>query len=222
MVFVLTIDQRDSRHRADAVDDALARLEALPTRLGFERTVGDELQGLLDDPVSVVHAILTLMQTPGWHLGIGAGPVEQPLPDSVRSGRGPAFLAARAAVDRAKRRRSQVEVIARSATTATTPATTTATARDATAGCQLLVDLLQRRSDAGREAVEAARSGYTHAEIAARLGITRQAVSQRLRAARWPLEQASIPMLGHLLDRADSATRSAMVRPAAARSTAEV
>ena len=63
MPYVLTVDQRDSRNTADAVDQGLTALAGVPTVLPFRRTVGDEFQGLLDDPLSVLAAILTLMRT---------------------------------------------------------------------------------------------------------------------------------------------------------------
>ena len=48
-VVVLTVDQDGSRRATDQVPTALAALATVPARLAFERTVGDELQGLLDE-----------------------------------------------------------------------------------------------------------------------------------------------------------------------------
>ena len=39
--------------------------------------------------------------------------------------------------------------------------------------------------------------------MSAALGISRQAVGQRLQAAQWSVEEAAIPTLGRLLARAD-------------------
>ncbi len=58
MAYVMTVDQRRSSRSPDLVEQALAQLAAVPTILPFERTAGDELQGVLADPVSVVDAIL--------------------------------------------------------------------------------------------------------------------------------------------------------------------
>ncbi len=91
MPFVLTIDQRGSSTTTDLVDHMLARLTRIHTRLPFERTAGDEFQGLLEDPVSVVDAILDLVRDGNWHIGLGAGPVAEPLPSSTRAARGSAF-----------------------------------------------------------------------------------------------------------------------------------
>ncbi|MGW6229337.1 hypothetical protein ACWFQT_19715, partial [Cellulosimicrobium cellulans] len=60
-MFVLTVDQRGSTGHRDRVPEVLARLEGLlADRPGlvvpFDRTVGDEVQGVLDDPATVVDA----------------------------------------------------------------------------------------------------------------------------------------------------------------------
>lgn len=211
MPFVLTIDQRDSRHAEDAVADALVSLGAStgvgPTPLHvlarFERTVGDELQGAVGDGLSVVQCILTLMDLSQWHIGIGVGALPDPLPPSVRSARGPTFWAARSAVDQAKRHDTVIVVAAADGPGATDGPAATARAADATGTAQLLIDLVTRRSPSGREAVRLARSGLNQAEVADRLQVTRQAVGQRLAAARWPLEQRAVPVLARLLDRVD-------------------
>ncbi|MGI8768888.1 MAG: hypothetical protein ACR2I1_07250 [Propionibacteriaceae bacterium] len=211
MVYVLTVDQRNSRHRIDAVEGALVRLTGIEAIRVFERTVGDEFQGVLAQPVSVIQAMLILMDSSrgspksDWHLGIGVGAVETPMPASVRSARGPAFVAARTAVERAKRRGSGVEV-------ATDP--DSRPAHDAGTGCQLLLDLIQRRTDAGREAVALVRAGLTQQRAADRLGVSRQAVGQRLASARWPLEQSAVEMLAFLLERTDLLERTGQAAPA--------
>ena len=102
---VVTADQRNSRRSSDHVPDALTALQAVVGdrfALGFERTAGDELQGLTRDPGAVVDAVLTLTEQPFWHVGIGIGEIEQPLPASTREARGPAYVAARAAVEQAR------------------------------------------------------------------------------------------------------------------------
>jgi hypothetical protein len=200
MVFVLTVDQRGSRSASDEVDHGIAQLAELPTLLPFRRTVGDEFQGLLDDPVSVLAAILTLMRTSSWHVGLGIGPVDQPLPrdgDATRA-RGAAFLAAREAVEQAKSDPHHLAVVARGATDE---------AFDVKAVLDLLDTVRQGRTEAGWEVVELARSGLTQAASADRLAISRQAVQQRLRAAGWSVEEAVRPTLVRLLARADGAAR---------------
>jgi hypothetical protein len=195
-MFVLTVDQLGSRERSDLVEPTLHGLRAVPTRLPFTRTVGDEFQGALEDPVSVVDVILTLMRGAQWHIGLGIGTVDEPLPDDPRSARGPAFLAARSAVDRAKREPTHVCVVAEE------PAAVEA--EDAEVVLQLVAALRLRRSDQGWEAADLMSATGSRTEVAARLGVTRQAVGQRLQAASWTVEQRALPTLARLLGRADA------------------
>ena len=51
-VAVLTVDQRNSRTSDDRVPATLAALARLPTLRPFQRTAGDEFQGVLDDPAA--------------------------------------------------------------------------------------------------------------------------------------------------------------------------
>src|SRR3712207_2737912 len=189
-MFVLTVDQRQSRSQADRVDHALAALGGVATRLPFTRTVGDEFQGALENPLSVVDAILILVRSPQWHVGLGIGPVQQPLPDDVRSARGPAFVAARTAVDRAKHEPTHLCV---------ETAADGVDRQDAEAVLQLLATLLGRRTQEGWQAVDLVQSTGSRTAAAARLGISRQAVGQRLQAAGWTAEQRVVPTLGRLL-----------------------
>lgn len=98
----MTIDQRGSRGRADAVPELLDILRRVETERSFERTIGDEVQGVLDSSEQVTLAARLLAAQTGWHIGIGIGAVETPLPASTSEGRGEAFYAARRAVEAAK------------------------------------------------------------------------------------------------------------------------
>jgi len=196
MPFVLTADQIGSRDQGDRVDEALAALDGLPARLPFTRTVGDELQGLLVDPVSVVDAILILMRNEQWHIGLGIGPVEEPLPDAAPAARGPAFLRARAAVERAKTDASHLAVDA--------AADPEQFAADVEAALRLLAAVHRHRSEPGWEAIDQVSRGRTQQQAATALDITRQAVGQRLRAEDWKVETEAIPMIVRLLQRAEA------------------
>jgi hypothetical protein len=189
MRIVLTVDQRSSRRSADRVADILARLAATPVVRGFERTAGDEFQGVLDDPAVAVDVALGLVRDGGWSVGIGVGPVEEPLPASTRAGRGEAFTLARAAVDAAKKRPQRVAV----------RGSDTDAADDAQALLTLLAVVVQRRSKAAWAALEAVEEGSTITAAAARLGITRQAVGQRLAAGLWEAEREARPVAARLL-----------------------
>lgn len=197
MPYVLTVDQIDSRHREDLVTQTIASLAHLDTVADFTRTVGDEFQAVLDDAVSVVAVILDLMRTHRWHVGLGVGPVESPLPRDPRSGRGPAFLAARTAVDQAKHAPHHAVIVAAE------PGAEEG--HDAQVVLTLLATVRERRSASGWEAIDLIAAGASAAEVADRLGVSRQAVGQRLQAAQWTLEQDSAPVLARLLARAERA-----------------
>ncbi len=193
-MFVVTIDQQGSRHAPDRVPALIAGLPAVPGVLrGPERTVGDEVQAVLDDPDGVVQLTLHLLRLGEWSVGIGAGPVDEPLPASTREGRGEAFVLARTAVDAAKSRQRPVPLAVRGADPVA--------AADAEAVLTLLGAVLARRTPAGWRAVdESGRTGDRSQDaVAARLGITQQAVSERLRTALWAEEVAVRPAAARLL-----------------------
>jgi hypothetical protein len=193
--FVLTVDQVESRETGDAVDVAIDELTGVAAVLPFTRTVGDEFQGLLDDPTSVVDAILLLMRHERWHIGLGIGSVEEPLPTDSRAARGPAFLCARTAVEAAKTQPSHLAVVA--------ARQSDSEAYDVEAVWRLTAALRSRRSPSGWQAVDLMLAGRTQSEVARELRISRQAVGQRLQAAHWDLEAAIRPTLARLLTRAD-------------------
>ena len=176
-VVVLTVDQDGSRERPDQVPAALERARRpSPARLAFERTVGDEFQGVLDDPAALVVALERLLRAGAWNIGIGIGAVETPLPDQARAGRGPAYLAAREAVTAAKSspwRRAA----------AAGPDRARRRPRPRVGG--LAVGGAARRGvrTAGWEVADLVDQGLTYDETASRLGITQSAVSQRAAAA---------------------------------------
>ncbi|WP_182111181.1 SatD family protein [Actinotalea sp. JY-7876] len=205
-MFVVTIDQIGSRVVGDRVDGLLVMLDTLAegsTQVrrsivrAFDRTVGDEVQGALDDPVAVVDLALTVLRTGRWSIGIGAGEVATPLPASVRAAQGPAFVAAREAVEAAKSRARAVPLAVRGRDDEA--------AADAEAVLALVGAVRDRRSDAGWQAVDAlaARPWATQEEVAAALGVSQQAVSQRLRTALWGEELAARAAAARLLARAE-------------------
>ena len=182
----MTIDQRRSQSGTDAVPAAEKLLAGSTPVRAFERTAGDEIQGLLDDPATVVDLSLTLARTRTWSIGIGIGEVETPLADSVRANRGEAFVAARRAVERAKSSPVRMAIEGRAAEHAET-------------ALLLLLAIVERRSDAGWEAVDAMTTSTTQAEAAAQIGISPQAMNRRLRVAGYVEEQRGRVLAVHLL-----------------------
>ncbi|HZC25952.1 MAG TPA: SatD family protein [Actinopolymorphaceae bacterium] len=197
-MLVMTIDQQGSRRQSDRVDDLLHWLHAQPAarRLvrRFERTAGDEVQGLLDNPGDVVDLTLGVIRTGRWYVGIGIGSVRRPTPSSVRAASGPAFLNARHAVERAKIAPAHVAVLGPERESA----------ENTEALLALLAAVVQRRSHQGWEVVDLMAEDLTQKEIAERLKISPQAVSQRLRAALWNEERRVRPVAARLLAEADA------------------
>ncbi|MFD1721561.1 DNA-binding protein [Amnibacterium endophyticum] len=197
-MFVLTVDQVGSQQDVDrvgALEDDAERWRAAGAVLGPDRTAGDEFQLVLPEAEAALQAVLELTRDAGWSVGVGVGGVAEPLPASTREARGPAFVAARAAVEAAKRAQHRVDVRADDETAA----------GDATALLQLLLDVRARRSEEGWAVADRLRAGLTQAQIADEEGVTPQAVSQRARAAGIRLEEAAVPALARLLARLDGA-----------------
>jgi hypothetical protein len=206
MPYVMTIDQRGSRVHGDRVEPFLGQLATIlndlragrpdPSRSslvrGFERTVGDEVQAVLDDERLVVDLALAVARDGGWSVGIGAGPVDLPLPESSRAGSGTAFVLARTAVEAAKSRSRSVSLAVRGIDDGA--------GRDCEAVLVLAAAAAARRSRAGWEVVDALTGTDARQEdVAERLGISQQAVSQRLRAALWAEEAAARGAAARLL-----------------------
>ncbi|MDO4919741.1 winged helix-turn-helix domain-containing protein [Kocuria sp.] len=195
-MFALTIDRRGSQRHARDLDmraerENLRRTLPRPV-LDWDISAGDELQALYDDPASACRALFALADSGEWHVGMGIGDVDRPLAQAVRESTGPAFVAARQAVEAAKERE--------------TPALCgTAWAQRAEAVLTLVCAVRSRRSGPGREAAALADAGLTQREMAEHLGITQSSVSRRLGAALWQQEQAARASVTALLALADAA-----------------
>lgn len=209
-MYVLTVDQRGSTRHGDRVAQVLALIdEAVRGRDGvvraFGRTVGDEVQGILDDAAVVVDIVLMLLRDEGWSVGLGIGPVVEPLPVESREASGDAFVRARAAVDRAKSRPRGMSVAV--------DADDGVRAGEIEALLRLLGAVRSRRTSAGWEITDTlsslAAEGKPAAQkdAAAALGISAQAASQRVRTALWHEEQAALPLVVRLLTAVDDETR---------------
>ncbi|RAN75902.1 hypothetical protein B5P43_24895 [Bacillus sp. SRB_336] len=214
-MFVMTIDQRGSRKGADLVPELLAGLRDIPVVLPFERSVGDEIQSVLDDPGSVVEAAMRALRTGHWYVGIGIGPVDFPLPASPREGSGSAFILARHAVDRAKKAgervplsvRAEEAVELRGAGTARTYPVGLRGGHAAAAEAVLVLvgGLVRRRTLAEWRVLDAlnqADSGR-QIDVAKALDISPQAVSKAILRSGWQEEQGGRAAAELLLAHAD-------------------
>ncbi|MGH3434522.1 MAG: hypothetical protein ACRDQB_16980 [Thermocrispum sp.] len=193
-VYVLTVDQRASRSTDDLVPDLLERLNRRPRGAGllrrFERTAGDEVQGVLSSAEAVVEVVADLMRPAAWSIGVGMGAIAEPMPRSTRAGRGSAFVNARAAVDRAKSGPHLVNVVGDDDHRAEQGETV----------LWLLALLLKRRTEGGWEVADLVTAGLPRSEIAERLGISASAVSQRIQVAALAEERRARRLAVQLLD----------------------
>lgn len=171
-VIVVTVDQRASRSAPDLVPEGIAALADIDLLRAFERTAGDEFQGVLDAPEALSPVLETLLRDDAWNIGLGVGPVDLPLPDHARAGRGPAYVHARDAVTAAKGSPWHLRV-----------AGETDTARDLESVLWLWAALLDRRTEKGWEVTDLVDTGLSYDEAGRRLGISQSAVSQRAQAA---------------------------------------
>ena len=194
-MFVITADQVNSRERPDAVEETITALSsALGERLTLppDRSAGDEVQLLTEDGSTALDAILRLTRTRGWSVGLGIGGVRRPLGTSIRESTGEAFIAARAAVARAKNKATRF-ALERDGVGEVT--------KDTEALIDLLLLLRGRRSEEGWQLYDLRMSAMTQAEAAKRLGISPQAASDRAQAAELKAEFAVTEGLARLLQR---------------------
>jgi hypothetical protein len=194
VVFVLTVDQRASRSTPDVVPDLLNTLNRRPRRAGllrkFERTAGDEVQGVLVEARATIDVIVHLIRADRWYVGLGIGDVDDPLPRSTRAGSGDAFVNAREAVTRAKSSPHHINVIG----------TDAHNAEQVESVLWLMASVLRRRSERGWAVADLLAEGLSRREIGVKLGISQSAVTQRAQAAGVVEEQRGRVLAAELLD----------------------
>jgi hypothetical protein len=197
-MFVLTADQVGSRHSPDAVDGALETIRTVGGRrlaLAPERTVGDEVQVATRDARCLLDLVLALIRLNNWSVGCGVGEIESNRVSSVRAARGTAFIAARDAVEAAKKRPLRFALRG--------PDDRLADAGDAQALIDLLLALRARRTDEGWEVFDLIAAGQSQKSAATSLGISEQAVSLRVRTALVAAELDALPALVRTLERVE-------------------
>ncbi|MFC5266780.1 transposase [Kribbella qitaiheensis] len=180
----------------DLVPELLNSLNRRPRRTGllrrFERTAGDEVQGVLSDARATIDVIVQLLRMDRWYIGLGIGDVAEPLPRSTRAGSGEAFVAAREAVNRAKSSPHHINVIGQNARGAEQVETV----------LWLMASVLRRRSERGWAVADLLGEGLSRREIGVKLGISQSAVTQRAQAAGVVEEQRGRVLAAELLESA--------------------
>ena len=218
-MFVLTIDQRGSTSDVDRVPDLIAALQSR-TPVPFERSVGDELQGVVEQAEDVVDVALHALRSGYWYVGIGIGAVHLAPGASPREGSGSGFVAARKAVELAKSAAGQVPLSVVSGTMVRgkdirSPQQNDA-AQEGVMACsnaqavlRLIGRLVQQRTEAQWRVVDHLRAQGdgrhgSQKQVARELGITEQSVSRAVLRSGWQEEWAARPAAAMLLDYAQS------------------
>jgi hypothetical protein len=214
-MYVLTIDQQGSTTDVDRVPDLIAALRNL-TPVPFERSVGDELQGVVEDAADVVDVALHALRGGHWYVGIGIGMVSLAPGASPREGSGSGFVAARKAVELAKGAAGQVPLSVVSGSMVRGKDLQPHVQEDAVASAnaqavlRLIGRLVQQRTEAQWRVVDRLRAvqgvvGHgSQKQVARELGITEQSVSRAVLRSAWQEEWAARPAAAMLLDYAHS------------------
>lgn len=192
-MYVVTINQRDTREAGDRVDELLRALRDVPTELAFTRSVGDEAIGIVTEPAHAITAALIALRQQRWNIGIGAGSLHEPLPEELDDVRGPAIVHARRAVTAAQKIGDRVPLAV--------AGTNAEAAADAEAVLRLIGHLVAHRTEAEWAVVDLFTAGVRgqQKDIAAALGITAQAVSKAIARSRIEDQAAALPAAARLL-----------------------
>jgi hypothetical protein len=192
-MFTLTINQTDSRRDGDRVPQLLKDLRHIPARLDFDRSVEDEVQGIVDCPHQAVDAALIALRCGSWYVGLGVGPVNEPLPNQIKDADGHGLIYARRAVDRLRNSKDRI------------PVAVEGPYADLAAECEAILRLLgyivRDRSQAEWRVLDLMTPGVRGQQkaVAAALGITSQAVSKAVARSQWNEEHAARPAAARLL-----------------------
>lgn len=192
-MFTLTINQTDSRRDGDCVPQLLKDLRHIPARLDFDRSVEDEVQGIVDSPRQAVDAAMIALRTGSWYVGIGVGPVNEPLPNQIKDATGHGLIYARRAVDRLRNGKDRIPVAVEG------PLADVAAESEAV--LRLLGHIVHDRSAAEWRVLDLLTPGVRGQQkaVAEELGITTQAVSKAVARAQWNEEHAARPAAARLL-----------------------
>lgn len=183
--------------RADLVKRSAAALATLEGVGEFESLGVEDICAVIDSAQAACAVVMALLSDGEWAIGLGIDSgldsstekpekIEADARAVATAAFGPASRSARAGTVRVK---------------VAGPSKNTGTAAfDIAATFQLLGQVLSKRSLEGREATSLVRRGLNQNEAAEELGISKQAMSQRLQAAGWQAENAGSSLAVHLID----------------------
>ncbi|WP_165165189.1 MarR family transcriptional regulator [Corynebacterium qintianiae] len=164
--------------RAQLVKRSADALSTLPGVGEFEIVGVEDIRAHVESPGDALNLIMALLSDGNWAIGLGI---------TRRGG------AVHAATDATGRKPATVGVSADAEGSE---------ASDIAATFALIGHVLMKRTYEGREATALVRRGLNQNEAAERLGISKQAMSQRLQAAGWQAEQAGVQLALNLISRA--------------------
>lgn len=191
-MYVITADQKKSRKTGeDAVPRALRILAHVRTVLPFERTVGDEIQGVVADANEALKAIKLLANLGQWHCGLGIGEAEIAGITSTTEGTGKAFINARKAVERAKKNPYGF-------------ALHTGKNSEIASSLQALIRtkcmLITQRTERQKQIIALREAAPSATAVAEETGVSKAAVSKVLKASNWELESGTDTLTIRLLE----------------------
>lgn len=161
---------------------------------------------IADSPQTAGGLVLSLLQAGDFAIGIGAVADEGNGQERYYANRAEleahcAEAAGRAVLPQAKAMSVVMRVEMAGPGAVQAPGEVLTSAEDVSAAFTLLAHVLHRRTKEGREATALLRAGLSQSEAAAEVGISKQAMSQRLMAAGWQAEQAGWKLATNMLAR---------------------
>lgn len=195
---------RDTR-RAELVRRFAEALSTLEGAGEFEIIGVEEIRAHISSAVTTCDVVMALLAAGDWAIGIGIVPrAENPLSDVAANPKAAAKL--EPAKESAKK--SASAALRPTAKSGTVKVRIAGTKRDdprafnISAAFTLMGQVLSKRTQEGREATSLVRSGLNQNEAAEELGISKQAMSQRLQAAGWQAETAGWQLAVNLIEEA--------------------
>ena len=179
-----------SVRRAELVQRSAAALSTLEGVSEFHVLGVEDICAVVDSSTAVCEVVMALLADGDWAIGIGISPGNQADEDSAR------HVATAALKNSARMGQVYTKLNKRGRS---------AEASDIAAAFALIGYVLNKRTIEGREATSLVRAGLNQNEAAEELGISKQAMSQRLQAAGWSAEMAGCQLAVNLIERANLA-----------------
>ncbi|MDO4908513.1 MAG: helix-turn-helix domain-containing protein [Corynebacterium sp.] len=174
-------------HRSEVVQQAAQALATLDGVGEFTLLGAEDMVTIVESPEAMANTTMALLSVGDWAIGLGI--TSSPSAERAQT------VAAQALGRTARPGTVRARLDARGPEAKSMAADI--------AGAFIMISfILAKRTDEGREATSLMRGGLTQNEAAAELGITKQAMSQRLQAAGWAAEQAGWNLAVHLIERA--------------------